>query len=195
MENYTLRDDETVLFKNEVKVCTNNKKFVDAELLLTNLNFVFIYKKKFFGKSMENEVFDAKSVKIYDSTYQIIRKNKTVAIYMIGAEKTIEFPSLKLAKEFSDVALRLVSGFSKLVRGVKKAQKAVNETEDALDIDIKKAIKTSAVTVGTVAINVANSPIAGKKTKLLGTIAKSILHAKNAEETKQLTTSTAETEE
>ena len=81
MKNYILKNNETVLFKSEAKICLKNKKYLDVDILLTNLNFVFIYKKKFFSAPIENEVFDIKTVKIYDSSYQIIRKNKLVDLY------------------------------------------------------------------------------------------------------------------
>lgn len=173
MENYILRDDETVLFTSRVKLQTTSKKNIEVELLLTNLNFVFIKQKKFFSNTAEKEVYDIKSVKIYDSTYQIIRKNKIVEIYMIGLEKFIEFPSQKSAKEFTDIALKLASGYSKLVRGVKKAQKAVKETEEALDIDIKGTTKKAVAFAGEVAIAMGETS-KSPKIKLFGNIAKGI---------------------
>ena len=190
MKNYILKNNETVLFKSEAKICLKNKKYLDVDILLTNLNFVFIYKKKFFSAPIENEVFDIKTVKIYDSSYQIIRKNKLVDLYLIGAEKTIEFPNLKLAKEFADVALKLVSGYSKFVRGVKRVQKTVDETEVALNIDIGQALKTTAVTVGNIAIEASGLPIAGNKTKIIGAIAKSLIQPNNKQQNQLLDKST-----
>lgn len=173
MENYILRDDETVLLSSRVKMQTTNKKNVEVELLLTNLNFVFIKDKKFFSKKAEKEVYDIKSVKTYDSTYQIIRNNKKVQIYMIGVEKFIEFSSQKEAKEFTDIALKIASGYSKLVRGVKKAQKTVKETEEALNIDIKETTKKAVAFAGEVAIAMGETS-KSPKIKLFGDIAKGI---------------------
>lgn len=173
MENYILREDETVLFKSRVQMQITSKKKIEVELLLTNLNFVFIRDKKFFSKSIENEVFDVKNVKIYDATYQIVRKNKKVEIYMIGVEKFLEFPTLKSAKEFTDIALKLVSGYSKFVRGIKKAQKSVKETEDALDIDIKETTKKAVAFAGEVAV-VMGENSKSPKMKFFGNVAKSI---------------------
>ena len=203
MENYILRDDETVLLASRVKMQTTSKKSVEVELLLTNLNFVFIKDKKFFSKNVEKEIYDVKSVKIYDSTYQIIRKNKKVQIYMIGVEKFLEFPNQKIAKEFTDIALKVVSGYSKLVRGVKKAQKAVKETEDALDIDIKGTTKKAVAFAGEVAIAMGEAS-KSPKIKLFGNIAKGIktVNERNKQanelthkENLQLTQSKEETEE
>ena len=171
MKNYTLREDEIVLFKCKVKVKSLNDKCDEVELLLTNLNIVFL-------GNANKEVHDVKSIKVYNSTYQVIRKSNNVEIYMLKTEKCIEFPSVKLAKEFTDTSLRLVSGYSKFVRGVKKAQRVVEETNQALNIDIGKAIKNTATVVGSVAIEVSGLSTVGKKTKLLGNIAKGIIHSK-----------------
>ena len=188
MENYILRDDETVLFKSKVEMQITSKKKIEVELLLTNLNFVFIRDKKLFAKKVENEVYDVKSVKKYDATYQIIRKNKKVEIYMIGVEKFLEFSTQKEAKEFTDVALKLVSGYSKFVRGVKKAQKSVKETEDALDIDIKETTKKAVAFAGEVAI-VMGENSKSPKIKLFGNIAKGIkeVNSKNKKNIQEIT--------
>lgn len=191
MENYKLQANETVLFKGEVQLISGKRKS-KVELLLTNLNFVFIEKtKKFLSTMIDVATYDVKDVKLYDEKYQIIRKKNQVDIYLLTAEKFIEFPSVKIAKEFTDTALRLVSGYSKLVRGVKKVQKSINETNEALDIDVMKIAKTTAVAVGNVAIDVAAGPGAGKKTKTIGRIAKSILRPKD----KQLQLSDADSEQ
>ena len=94
------------------------------------------------------------------------------------AEKFVEFSSVKIAKEFSDVALKLVSGYSKLVRGVKKVQKTIEETNQAWDIDVVEIAKKTAVKAGNLAVDVA-VPGAGKKTKMLGRIAESLMKPKN----------------
>ena len=191
MENYNLQANETVLFKGEVQLVSGKRKS-KAELLLTNLNFVFIEKiKKFLSTMVDVETYDVKDVKLYDEKYQIIRNKKQVDVYFLTGEKFIEFSSVKTAKEFTDVALKLVSGYSKLVRGVKKVQKSINETNEALDIDVVNIVKKTAVVAGNVAIDVAAGPGAGKKTKTIGKIAESILRPKQ----KQLSSSSTESEE
>lgn len=176
MENYKLQSNETVLFKGEVDLIRGTKK-IKAELILTNLNLVFIIKsKKFFHTELEKEVYDVKEIKIYDEKYQVIRKKKKVDIYMLSGEKFLEFQKEKQAKEFSNAVLRLVSGESKLVRGVKKVRKAVSETNDSLDIDVVEIAKKTANLAGEVAVAAATGTGAGKKTKMLGKIAGALMH-------------------
>ncbi|MBQ3047236.1 MAG: hypothetical protein IJD54_04225 [Clostridia bacterium] len=176
MENYKLQSNETVLFKGEVDLIRGTKK-IKAELILTNLNLIFIIKsKKFFHTELEKEVYDVKEIKIYDEKYQVIRKKKKVDIYMLSGEKFLEFQKEKQAKEFSNAVLRLVSGESKLVRGVKKVRKAVSETNDSLDIDVVEIAKKTANLAGEVAVAAATGAGAGKKTKMLGKIAGALMH-------------------
>jgi len=138
---------------------------------------LFIIKsKKFFHTELEKEVYDVKEIKIYDEKYQVIRKKKKVDIYMLSGEKFLEFQKEKQAKEFSNAVLRLVSGESKLVRGVKKVRKAVSETNDSLDIDVVEIAKKTANLAGEVAVAAATGAGAGKKTKMLGKIAGALMH-------------------
>lgn len=55
--------------------------------------------------------------------------------------------------------MRLLSGNSKLVRAVKKVKKEINETEEALDVDITGAAKV----VADVALEVAGATTGGKQ--------------------------------
>lgn len=57
-------------------------------------------------------------------------------IYFKSGELFLEFEKEKEAKEFCERALKLVSGYSKFVRSVKRVKKSINETNEALDIDM-----------------------------------------------------------
>ena len=168
MENYELIKDEVVLWHGDVVLLPGGKavkesalKKVQTELILTNFNFVFITKtKRVFQKAeMEREIYATGDVKYYKDSPYILKKGNIVEIYFEGAEKFIEFADKKQARIFGDTALRLVSGHSKFVRGVKKAQKEIKETEEALDVDITGIAKTAVGVATEMAIGL---PTAGK---------------------------------
>lgn len=181
MENYELQKDEVVLSRAQVVVLPNGKKAktsslkkTECELLLTNLAFVFTTKTKVLLKkeTIESEVYDIKTVKWYNEVPHILIKGKVIEIYFVNSEKFVEFSNKKEAKEFINTALRLVSGQSKFLRAVKKAQKEINETGEALNVDIAGVAKSVADVAGTVAIGAAEMSGAGKTTKTIGLLAK-----------------------
>lgn len=184
MENYDLKENETVLYRHEVLVLPITKKrdktISESELWLTNLNIVICTpKKKLLRTAFETEIYSVADVKFYDEKVQVINRGKIVDIYLKNKELFLEFKKSSEAKLFSDIALRLISGESKFVRGVKKIRKEIRETDDALEINTIK-IATSAVTMAAdVAIGVASLPSAGKKAKTIGVIADKLLNRKN----------------
>ena len=185
MNNYALKNDETILHHCEVQLLTAGKKVGDykstlAELVLTNFNIVVKTNvKSLFSTSVVTEVFKVEDVKLYDDTPQIKRDKRRVDICLNGRELFLEFNKEKEAKEFCDKALRLVSGNSKFVRVVKKTQKAVKETNEALDIDIGEIAKGTAVAVANVVVAASGVPTAGNKTKMLGAVVKSFMGKKD----------------
>lgn len=197
MENYELKNDEVVLYRGNVLFLDGKKEKVSSfknvvcELALSNLNVIFTTKtKKMFQKEMiETEIYPIEHIKIYQERPHIMLKGKNVEISFIGTEKLIEFPDKKEAKLFSDTALRLITGNSKFVRGVKKAQKEVEETSNALNIDIVGMAK-AAVGVAT-NLAVENAAVAGasKGSKFLGMLAKNV---KKKKENQPLLTATTD---
>jgi len=185
MQHYTLQENEAVLFKGSAFLTTDGKKHetnnTKNELMLTNLNIVvFAEKKKIFKTVTETNVYSVSDVKIYDEAAQIIRRKNAVDIYFKSGELFLEFEKEKEAKEFCERALKLVSGYSKFVRSVKRVKKSINETNEALDIDmVDMAKKTAAfaceVTVG-----------AEGKTKLFSKVARAVVSVGKKKETKSL---------
>ena len=184
MEKYVLKENETVLYRHEVFVLPISKKrdktIPESELWLTNLNIVICTpKKKLLRTIFETEVYSVTDVKRYDERVQVINRGKIVDIYLKVKELFLDFKKSREAKLFSDIALRLISGESKFVRGVKKVRKEIRETDYALEINTIE-IATSAVTMAVdVAIGVASLPSAGKKAKTIGVIADKLLNRKN----------------
>ena len=191
MENYDLKENETVLYRHEVLVLPITKKrdktISESELWLTNLNIVICTpKKKLLRTVFETEVYSVADVKRYDERVQVINRGKIVDIYLKNKELFLEFKKSSEAKLFSDIALRLISGESKFVRGVKKVRKEIRETDDALEIDTIGIAKATAVIAADMAIGVASLPGAGKKVKTIGVMAGKLLNSKNKIKPKEI---------
>ena len=156
MENYQLQNNEVPLYRGKIILLPVSKKEkpYEAELVLSNLNFIFAMEvKQVFRKISQTEVYDLKSVKFYNDLPHIIKKGDLVELYLLSCEKFIKFPNKKEATTFHDAVMRLLSGNSKFVRAVKKVKKEINETEEALDVDITGAAKV----VADVALDVAGT--------------------------------------
>ena len=184
MENYVLKENETVLYRHEVFVLPISKKrdktIPESELWLTNLNIVICTpKKKLLRTIFETEVYNVTDVKRCDERVQVINRGKIVDIYLKDKELFLDFKKSREANLFSDVALRLISGESKFVRGVKRVRKEIRETDDALEIDTIGIATTTAAIAADVAIGVASLPSVGKRAKTIGVIADRLLKSKN----------------
>ena len=196
MENYQLNKSEVVLFRSDVTLSQGGKKNkgkVKTEVLLTNENFVFINKtKKLFKKeAVDTLVVSIESMKIYKELPYLIRKEVLIEIYTLADEYFLEFENKKQAKEFFDKAMRVASGYSKFVRGVKKVRKEIKETNEALDIDIVNATQKTLAFAADVAIDCAECFPESKKLKLMGTVAK-VFKKRNRQDGLQLESKNAE---
>ena len=199
MENYILKSDETVLYRGSVVVMPDGKSEAKnvkrGDLLLTNFNIVIITQTKKLLKTVTDvEVYRTSDVKTYDESVQVIRRKAVVDMYLKTGELFLDFKKEKEAKLFCDKALRLISGESKLVRSVKKVKKEIRETDEALDINIEGAVVNSAKMAAAITVGVATVPGVGKKTKILGKIAETLLGEKNKNKTEALPEAQNETE-
>lgn len=185
MENYILQENETIIFRGTAVLMPNGKapkKQEEHDVILTNLNIVFINQiKKLFKTVCQVHTYSVKDVKIYDETIQIMRRKSVVDIYLKQGEIFADFKKEKYAKEFCDKALKLISGYSKFVRSVKKTQKVINETNEALDIDVIDIAKNTAAVACDIAITAGATNGAKKGTKFVGIVADAILKSKKKE--------------
>ncbi|MBQ4071826.1 MAG: hypothetical protein IJD51_05390 [Clostridia bacterium] len=186
MKSYVLNEDEVVLFRSEVIILPGGKrpeKEEASELMLTNHNIVITSKLKRLLKTVdEATAYSLSDVKVYDETVQIIRSKAIVSIYLKDSEIYVDFGKEKLAKEFCDKALRTITGFSKFVRTVKKTQKAIRETNEALDVDVVKIAKNVGTFACEVVVGVGAAKGAGKGVKAAGRVAGAVLTAKKKQE-------------
>lgn len=184
MENYNLKENETVLYRGSAIIMpdgkSDDKNAKISDIWLTNLNIVIFTKvKKMFKTVTEVESFSVSDVKIYDESAQVIRRKSIVDVYLKTGELFLDFEKEKEAKLFSDKALRLISGESKFVRSVKKVRKEIKETDEALDTNIEGVIAAGVELATDITIGVASVEGAGKKIKMLGKVAESIVKMKN----------------
>ena len=198
MENYILENDETVLYRGSVVVMPDGKSEAKnvkkGDLLLTNFNIVIITQTKKLLKTVTDvEVYRTSDVKTYDESVQVIRRKSVVDVYLKTGELFLDFKKEKEAKLFCDKALRLISGESKFVRSVKKVKKEIKETDEALDINIEGAVVNSAKMAAAITVGVATVPGVGKKTKILGKIAETLLGEKQKNKTESLPEAKSET--
>ena len=143
MKNYNLKHDESVYFKNSAILLPNRqnkpKKEKECFLSLTNQNIlVETNVKKLFRTVKKTEVYPLKDVKNINDNVQVIKNGSTVEIYLTETDISLKFENEEIATKFYDEALLQTTGDSKLVRAIKKTQKVIKETTDAIDLDFVK---------------------------------------------------------
>lgn len=165
MTNYTLQKNETILYQGNVSLEHCNGT---TEILLTNLNLVFIITtKKLLSKSnVEVETYLIDDIKLYNNVPQIKQKSSRVEIFMTCAEIVVNFVSIFEASKFVNAALRLLTGKTMAERSADKFKGAIGLVDDTLGIN----------TVGTIK-NVLENGIAGS---LLGGFGKKSAPAQEA---------------
>ena len=174
MENCYLDKDEVILFRDEVILLQKaNNSETETELLLTNKRIIFINKtKKFlYEENVETSAILIDDIKCYNEMPYVVKKGKLIEIYAINGEYFVELKNTKQAKEFYDKTMRVASGFSKFVRGFKKASKEIKDTYDALDIDIVGTTKKAIDFAADVVIEYVENQKKGK-VQMVGAVAK-----------------------
>ena len=139
-------------------------------------------------KETETEVYPLETIKVYKDEPYILRNDERVELYFLNGERYLTFEEKKQAKMFVDHVKRAASGNSKFVRVVKKVQREINETGEALHIDVAKVAKGVAETAVKLAVNAGGIPEAGKTAQRVGYFAK--LLAKDKKEEKALLVAT-----
>ena len=131
---------------------------------------------------VEPIVIPIESIKVYNETPYILKKEQTIEIYALSGEYFLEFKNKKQANEFFNKSMRVASGYSKFVRGVKKVSKELKETNKALNITetTKKAIDFAA----DVTIDYAEKPKHGKL-QILSSVAK-VFKKRNKQNSQQI---------
>lgn len=165
VENYNLGADEVVLYKGEIKLKSkfdllNNSS---TELILTNLNIVFITtSKQLLSKEETNvEVHAIEEIKVYQGQPQIKTKGTEVEIYFLEKEIEFSFSSKGELNKFSSAAMKLITGKSTAERVAEKTKGAIALVDDTLGID-------SVHTVGKVAGTAMKNTKVGTAMSIIG---------------------------
>lgn len=138
----------------------------ETELVLTNINLVFInIKKKTFEKEEVTVLeYPVDSVKMYEGMPQIKFKGAAVEIYLLDREIEFEFLSKIEAMKFNSATTKLLTGTTAAQRNAKKVKETIELVDDTLGIDSVQATG-----------NVIKNGIAGSIAGAFGKVGKALI--------------------
>ena len=175
MENYDLEEDEVVLYKGFVKL--SGEKAV-TELILTNINFVFITKlKKLFAKEeVQVDTYPVNEIKFYKGEPWIKRSGQHAELYFRNDEVEFDFVSKGECRKFVSVALNLITNKNTFERGVEKVKETIAMVDNSVGVDNVVKVAGLVAKKGYVgkAVSVAKqtASVVGKGVKAIGKIKK-----------------------
>lgn len=142
MENYILQENEVVLFKSESVNSTAVPKG-SAQLILTNLYLVYIFKIKLGFRKYETNVekIQMDTIKIYNDKPQVKQHSNVVELYFSDSEHRITFDSFFTAKKFVKQINELASGKSVVRRGADKVKSGIGLVDETLGMDTVDTVK------------------------------------------------------
>lgn len=123
-------------------VTLNNKKG-DTQLVLTNLNVIFItrYKKLFSQEEVDVQSYPIENIKIYKGIPQVKSNAKTVEIYLKETEIEFEFESKKELNKFMSEINKLITGKTAFERNAEKVKGAISVVNDTVGFDVVEETK------------------------------------------------------
>ena len=145
MKNYTMKPDEVVRYQGPVTLQTE-KGNIPAELILTNLNFIFVTEgKKFlwFKPKAKVVAFAKELVKTYKDAPEIKQSGTAVYISFANEDRIILFEEKKEARVFVINTWEIVTGKGIFERGLDKLKQALDLIDEKLDLNIVQLIKDS----------------------------------------------------
>lgn len=161
MKKYKLKENEAVLFKGSAMLSSDYKRAdsdsKSCDIMLTNLNIILSYQKKGLFKTVKRaSVFKVADVKIYDDNVQIIsERGKTeVDVYLKKTELYLTFDDEKIAKDFCNKAITIITGDPQWARIAKRAGKVLSKTVEEFGETVSEISPSVKSAVGTVALGV-----------------------------------------
>ncbi|MBO5736337.1 MAG: hypothetical protein J6S04_00875 [Clostridia bacterium] len=145
MKNYQIQPDEVIRFQSTVALQTE-KGNIPAELILTNLNFIFVTERKnflWFKRKPRSLAFAKESVKMFNDAPQIKQTGTAVLISFAEEDRIIVFDDKKDARIFVINAWQIVTGKNLFERGLDKLKEALDLIDEKFDINIIQLIKDS----------------------------------------------------
>ena len=139
MLDYKLREDEVVLYKGFVTLTDTGET---KQLLLTNLNLVFISKYKKLNTDTEIivDAIPVGDIKKYQEEPQIKAKGTSVEIYFLTKEIEFDFTTKSDLHKFVHEAKNLLTGKTTAERGAQKVKNSIKLVDDALGINTVSAV-------------------------------------------------------
>ena len=161
MENYKLGAEEVVLYKSDVWL--TGEKGV-TEMILTNINLIFINKKE---KEVKVFTYPVTDIKMYEGVPQIRTKGNSAEIYLTDTEVKIEFLAYFEIHKFVGAVKKLLTGETGMQRGAKKVKETIELIDDTFGID---TVETTS--------NMITNGVSGGLANTLGKFGKALLNKK-----------------
>ena len=137
MNNYKLRTDEVVLYKENVNLKNTQG---NTTFILTNINLVLINETcETTGNEITVLEYPINSIKIYEGKPHIRTKGTNAEIYLLETELEVEFKSKIELYKFTNATNKLLTGESTIRKGAKIIREAINIVDDALGINTVQA--------------------------------------------------------
>ena len=142
MKNYKLQENEVVRYRNPVTMQTE-KGVIPAEIVLTNLNFIFITEKKFlwFKPKKRRQAFAKELVKVYNGAPEVKQKGNTVTISFTTEDRVITFDDKKTARKFVINAWTFITGKSLFEHNLDKLKIALDVIDEKFDFIISDVLQ------------------------------------------------------
>ena len=145
MKNHQLQPTEVVRHQAQITLQTE-KGDISAELLLTNLNFIFVTERKnflWFKRKPLSTAYAKELVKIDKDAPQIKQTGNAVKICFTDKDRVLVFEDKKEARTFVINAWETVTGKTAFERSIDKLKQALDCIDDVLEIDIRALIKST----------------------------------------------------
>jgi hypothetical protein len=117
MTDFTLQPNEGVILKSEGGVYLTDKKNRSnahtAELILTNLNLIWIKTYGMFGNKKETQYYPLNQIKVIDGKAQVRvaeDSSTTLEIYLFSQQLTFDFSLRSDLKKFANAIYKQVTG-------------------------------------------------------------------------------------
>ena len=143
MRNYKVKEDEIIRYQGPITLHTK-KGDVDAAIILTDLNFIFVTEgKKFlwFKPKDRWQAFAKEDVKMFMGAPEIRQSGTAVKIEFEKEDRILVFEDKRDARIFTIKAWELITGKSVLDRSLDRLKQALDLVDDAVEINMMELIK------------------------------------------------------
>lgn len=139
MENYTLEQNEVILFED---IVTSNTYKGTLNITLTSQKIILEKEKGVIKKVKELvDIIPLADIKIHQDKVQVQQKGVEVSIQTVKENIKITFYSILKANKFVTKIVDTVTGTTVTERGTDKIKGAFNTVDDVLGIDTRNTIK------------------------------------------------------